>query len=360
MFVRSLCLSSILLATPAALMAQENPSISVVVENAQGTQITIDGANYGNSVPKVSLGGVQLTLQSHTTTSIVANLPNNIAAGTYLLDIKNNDTGAGGSRMAVIGNVGPMGLTGATGSAGPAGPAGPTGLTGLTGPAGPAGPTGSIGLTGPAGPAGPTGSTGLIGPAGQTGPAGQPGSVGPTGPAGPTGATGFAGPAGPTGPAGDTGAQGPAGPQGPPGSGVSAATYIGSFTNPGSGAGTTFFASPTITSYGTDIANNTVVASSSQANFLSSPVACTVAALNVGVNNYNDAAADTTTITVYKNRAATSMTCSVFTNGFDIPSAGCTDTTDTFNVVQGDMLTIAFKENNASPFNMVTVGLVCQ
>jgi hypothetical protein len=40
------------------------------------------------------------------------------------------------------------------------------------------------------------------------------------------------------------------------------------------------------------------------------PVACTMSALNVGINNYNAPASDTTTITIYKNLAATSMTCS--------------------------------------------------
>jgi hypothetical protein len=100
-----------------------------------------------------------------------------------------------------------------------------------------------------------------------------------------------------------------------------------------------------------------VIASSTQANFLTSPVACTVAALNVGVNNYNTAATDTTTIKVYKNAVATTMTCSVTTDGNGL---GCTDSTHTFTVVQGDTLALGFTETNSNPFNMVTVGLVCQ
>jgi hypothetical protein len=134
-------------------------------------------------------------------------------------------------------------------------------------------------------------------------------------------------------------------------------TYVGSFTNTGTGAGTTFYAAPNITGYGTNITDNTAVVSSTMANFISSPVACTVAALNVGVNNYFSPAPDKTTITVYKNASATTMTCSVNTNG---NQGGCTDTTHTFAVVQGDLLTIAFVETNASPFNNVTVSLVCQ
>jgi hypothetical protein len=82
-----------------------------------------------------------------------------------------------------------------------------------------------------------------------------------------------------------------------------------------------------------------------------------VAALNVGVNNYNTPAADTTTITVYKNTVATTMTCSVNTDG---NGAGCTDSTHTFSVAQGDSLALGFSETNSNPFNMVTVGLVCQ
>lgn len=86
-------------------------------------------------------------------------------------------------------------------------------------------------------------------------------------------------------------------------------------------------------------------------------MACTMSALRVGVNNYFTAAADTTTIAVYKNGAATAMTCSVNTNG---NSAGCQDTTHTFSVAAGDNISISFKENNAVPFDKITVQLVCQ
>jgi hypothetical protein len=82
-----------------------------------------------------------------------------------------------------------------------------------------------------------------------------------------------------------------------------------------------------------------------------------VAALNVGVNNYSSPGSDTTTITVYKNASATTMTCSVGTDG---NGAGCTDSTHSFSVVQGDSLALGFTETNSNPFNMVTVGLVCQ
>jgi len=87
------------------------------------------------------------------------------------------------------------------------------------------------------------------------------------------------------------------------------------------------------------------------------PVACTMSALNVGINNYNIPSPDTTTITVYKNQAATAMTCSGTTNGNRL---NCRDTTHVFSVAAGDSISIAFVETSATPFNKVTVSLVCQ
>jgi len=314
MFSRKSFLIFLLLASPAILMAQETilPVVYNATENAQGTQITINGTGFGNMVPKVSLGTAQLTVTAHSDISITANIPSATPAGAYLLDVQNENSRLFTLFTATIGQIGP---------AGPVGPAGPGGATGLPGPAGAPGTPGATGPVGPAGAPGTPGATGL---------------TGPEGPAGPSG---------------------PAGPAGPAGGGVSAATYTASFTNPGSGGGTTFYASPTITSYGTDIANNTAIASGTQANFITSPVACTVGALNVGVNNYFSPAPDTTTIKVYKNAIATTMTCSVDTDG---NGGGCTDATHTFSVLQGDSLALGFTETNSNPFNMVTVGLVCQ
>jgi len=237
MFSRKAFLIFLLLASPAILMAQESsiPLVYDVTENAQGTQITINGTGFGTKQPKVSLGPAQLTVTAHSDSSIMANIPAATPAGTYLLDVQNET-----SRLFTL----------FTATIGQSGPAGPAGAPGAVGPAGPVGPAGTPGAAGPVGPAGPAGTPGTPGAVGPVGPAGTPGTVGPAGPAG---------------------------------SGASAASYIASFTNPGSGANTTFYASPTITSYGTDVANNTAIASSSQANFITSPVACTVAALNVGV-----------------------------------------------------------------------------
>ncbi|HVV71592.1 MAG TPA: hypothetical protein VHI52_08855 [Verrucomicrobiae bacterium] len=82
-----------------------------------------------------------------------------------------------------------------------------------------------------------------------------------------------------------------------------------------------------------------------------------MSALNVGVNNYQTPGPDTTTITVYKNGIATSMSCSVTTNG---NGSSCQDATHTFAVAGGDSITVVFSESNVTPFNRVTVNLVCQ
>ena len=399
-----LCLA-MFMAAPSILLAQETllPVVANVTENAAGTQIIINGAGFGKTTPAVSLGGVNLTVVNSTDTVVTANLPGGMAAGTYLLDVQNTRTRLLGFFTAAIGQsgapgpqgpagpqglpgpmgpAGPAGANGAAGSAGPAGPigatgpAGATGLTGPAGPAGPAGPTGAIGLTGPAGatglsgpagaigPAGPVGATGLTGPAGPvgaTGPAGPVGATGPTGPAGPagpvgsTGATGAAGPAGPSGPTGETG---PAGPAGPAGSlGLSGSIFSAAFTNPGTGAaGTVYYLAPdTLTSPAAG--NNVSIASSTEGNFVVVPAGCTVSALNVGANNYYSAGSDTSTITVYKNSAATSMTCSVTTDG---AGSSCSDTTHTFTVAGGDILSFAYRETNINPYVKLSTTLICQ
>jgi hypothetical protein len=265
------------------------------------------------------------------------------------------------------GQIGPAGLAGATGltgPAGPAGPAGPTGAIGLTGPAGATGLTGAAGAVGPAGPVGATGLTGSAGPVGATGPAGPAGPSGATGLTGPAGATGATGPIGPTGaagpagPSGPTGETGPAGPAGPAGSlGLSGSIFSAAFTNPGTGAaGTIYYLAPdTLTSPAAG--NNVSIASSTEGNFLVVPAACSVSALNVGANNYYSAGSDTSTITVYKNSAATSMTCSVTTDG---AGSSCSDTTHTFTVAGGDILSLAYHETNINPYVKLSTTLICQ
>jgi hypothetical protein len=131
------------------------------------------------------------------------------------------------------------------------------------------------------------------------------------------------------------------------------------FVNPGppAVAGTTFFMSPLSNPSNLTTTANGAISSANGANFSVMPVACTMSALNVGINNYNAPASDITTITIYKNLTATAMTCFGTTNG---NTSVCRDTTHVFTVAAGDRITIAFVETNINPYNKVTVSLVCQ
>ncbi|GGG83898.1 DNRLRE domain-containing protein [Edaphobacter dinghuensis] len=371
---------------------------------ATGDAVFYNGSSY------ISLQNANTGNQPNTTPAQWSLLAEQGAAGA---------TGAAGLQgpigpqgiQGLQGPIGPIGPTGAAGIQGPIGPtgttgvAGPTGATGATGPAGPQGPTGppmsfvgtwnnstiynignavyengtsyialatNLGVDPAVDVAGSGGTWAVLAKAGSagtvsvgttvTGASGTSASVTNSGtssaailnftiPQGPVGPTGAMGPAGPTGPTG------PAGPAGASGSGVNGAILAMEFVNPGTNAGTTFFMSPLSHSGSPATATNNAIANATESNFSAMPVACTMSALNVGVNNYNVASADTTTIGVYKNGAATSMTCSVSTNG---NSSSCQDKTHTFSAAGGDTISISFVETNATPFNKVTVELVCQ
>jgi hypothetical protein len=260
-------------------------------------------------------------------------------------------TGAGGATGATgaDGATGAAGLIGPTGATGAAGASGVTGAVGATGPAGAVGATGANGATGALGPTGAngangaTGSTGANGATGALGPAGATGPIGATGPAGAVGATGAIGATGPVGATGATGA----------GIGPNAITFVSQFVNLDSLS--TFYQSPAAT---TGLANaQTVIADATHANFLVMPVSCTLKALNVAAKNYFAPGPETMTITVYKNSAATLMTCSLTTNN---SSANCSDTAHTIALVAGDTLTLAFTQTSIVPYNMITTSLVCQ
>jgi len=259
-------------------------------------------------------------------------------------------TGPAGTPGAngAIGPAGPQGTAGATGAAGAQGPVGPTGLTGSTGPAG---PTGATGPTGPTGPIGPTGLTGSTGPAGPTG---LTGATGPAGPAGSTGATGAQGNMGNPGPAGSTGPAGPAG----QGIGLNAFYTLLTIVNEGppEAANTTYFFTPIGNSTG-NFDTQTTITGGTADNFMTAPSSCTMKALNISVDNFDVPASDTTTVTVYLNGSATSMQTSVTTDGNIVSSS---DTTHTFAVAAGNLISIGFKESNVNPYQKITVGLICQ
>jgi hypothetical protein len=196
MTIRNLVYLALVSMVPTMAVADVDriPVIVSVTENTAGTQITINGSDFGQRIPKVYLGTEQLTVATSSASEITADLPSGIAAGAYLLRVQDG-------WFHTIFFAADIGQVGATGPQGPQGPAGPPGLTG---PQGPAGPQGATGPAGAAGPAGPMGATGPAGPQGATGPAGPQGA---TGSAGPEGATGPAGPTGPQGPAGKNGGQ---------------------------------------------------------------------------------------------------------------------------------------------------------
>jgi hypothetical protein len=273
--------------------------------------------------------------------------------------------------QGIQGIQGPIGVTGAQGNAGAQGAAG------ATGPIGPVGPVGPIGFTGPAGPAGATGAMGTIGAvtnwsastnyqvgqvvycnACSTGGStyvalainmnqdppthssvwqmiAQAGAIGPVGAIGPTGATGAAGATGAT------------------GSITNGFVWSGSVLN---NAGGTEYVTPT-----TD-AN---FFPASQLAFLAAPAACTVRSLTVHAittDSINPIEADTTTFTVFKNDAATSMTCGITNPPINNATFACSDSTHTFAVVQGDRISLQFTETlNDGNFDIVSYGttLIC-
>jgi len=140
---------------PAASGQGLLPTISMAAADFSKStpRITITGQNFGSSKPTVSLSGTALTVESFSSSSIVADLPASLAPGFYRLTVTRND-----NLLKLFAEI-DITLSGAA-AAGPAGPAGPTG------PTGPQGPPGAPGAAGPQGPQGPAGQPGPAGPAG--------------------------------------------------------------------------------------------------------------------------------------------------------------------------------------------------
>ena len=131
---------------PGSLVGQSGSSPQIlntmVNYSLLGRSQSTDIFQTGQLEPDRTISDQPLTVTSFTDAVIVANLPANIAAGTYLLTVTNSKR-ASGSADVTIGAAGPQGPAGLQGPAGPQGPAG------SQGPAGPAGPTGPIGSIGP-------------------------------------------------------------------------------------------------------------------------------------------------------------------------------------------------------------------
>jgi hypothetical protein len=285
------------------------------------------------------------------------------------------------------GATGPIGLTGATGLTGPAGaigPAGPTGGTGLTGATGLTGPAGTTGPAGVAGPTGTTGATGLTGPTGAIGPAGPTGGTGltgatgltgPAGAAGPTGLTGPAGAIGPPGPTGSTGLTGPAGVAGPTGltgpAGATGATGVAGATGPAgatgaSGAGSVFatrFTNALVSpSFVLVVGGLPGVAATSNATYglvaTSMPGGCTFNAMYVNGTLTAAAAANTITITAFKNGVATTMSTSITVSVLNTLVSANT-TANPFTVVAGDTVALQVTQTNLVPTVAMNITTRC-
>jgi hypothetical protein len=112
------------------------PDIQSAVVSTAMNQITITGANFGSSIPVVTLDGIPLTVLSNTTTAVSATTPSNLAPGSYELDPANSRTQQTGDFSVAAGAVGPAGATGPVGPAGPAGPPGPARVQGPAGSGG--------------------------------------------------------------------------------------------------------------------------------------------------------------------------------------------------------------------------------
>lgn len=133
-----LCLLVLALFVP--VLANAKPTISSATPNYGTSQLTIVGTGFGTGTPTVQIDALAATVVSHTSTQIVANLPNGIGVGSYLLSV--TASGTIGSFDLTLGAVGPQGPMG------PQGPTGPAGAQGAQGPAGPAGPQGAQGPAG--------------------------------------------------------------------------------------------------------------------------------------------------------------------------------------------------------------------
>ena len=182
------------------------------------TNLTIQLTNFPQGSFVAELGGVILDgTYDYQNQTIVASRPPGLPAGTYLVDIFQNNGIVAEANVSLCNcpcvqcttcPPGPPGPAGPTGATGPQGPKGNKGATGLTGPAGPIGLAGAKGAPGPVGPVGPKGATGAMGLTGPAGPVGATGPIGPAGSKGATGATGLTGAMGPAGPAGTNGLNG--------------------------------------------------------------------------------------------------------------------------------------------------------
>ena len=102
---------ALLAATLPALAAATKPVIASAVPNYAANQLTITGASFGTTAPKVVIGGHAATVVSSSATSVVVTLPSGVSAGGFLLTLTTN--------------AGSVSFDLSLGAAGPQGPVGP-------------------------------------------------------------------------------------------------------------------------------------------------------------------------------------------------------------------------------------------
>jgi YVTN family beta-propeller protein len=112
---------------------------SVVIDNAQADllakTIAVSGRNFGDLPPVVNLGATALEVTSSGPTTIKANLPKDLPAGSYRLVVfAGGVSPRSGSLDVTVGDTGPQGPLGPVGPAGSPGPQGPPGPQGVPAP----------------------------------------------------------------------------------------------------------------------------------------------------------------------------------------------------------------------------------
>jgi len=208
----SLAVIALLLAIPAVVLAQAQPSLPAVfggtvswdgTSASDGTMVSawIDGQEVATAT--AADGSYALTISEPPGSSFSGKkITFKVGPGTATQTATWEAAGGDVLNLEAAPVAAPKPVAG---PAGPAGPAGSAGKAGAPGPGGGPGPSGPGGSPGKAGAAGAAGAKGPAGSAGSAGPAGSAGSAGKAGPAGSAGSDGAAGPAGPAGPAGAAG-----------------------------------------------------------------------------------------------------------------------------------------------------------
>jgi hypothetical protein len=162
---------------------------AIVLESSTPNQLVVTGYNFNNGgTVQLTLGGTPLIVQSQTDTVLVADLPDSILPGSYILVAWSGNGAVREDSMDIT--VGAEGPAGPQGEIGPEGPQGPQGLPGADGTDGVNGLDGANcwdniqgGIS----------TADCIGPKGNKGDKGEPGPEGPQGPAGPPGSDGAPG-----------------------------------------------------------------------------------------------------------------------------------------------------------------------